>query len=79
MERITAVTDPKCAPPRCHALHDERAKRRNSQHANDALHFRPCSSALGMQLADLERARAEKAAMTPEQLAEMKRKNVRLD
>ncbi len=30
-----------------------------------------------MQLADLERARAEKASMTPEQLADMKRRNVR--
>lgn len=30
-----------------------------------------------MQLADLERARAEKAAMSPEALAEMKRRNVR--
>ena len=31
-----------------------------------------------MQLADLERARAEKAKMSPDELAEMKRKNVRL-
>ena len=31
-----------------------------------------------MQLADLERARAAKAAMTPAQLAEMKRKNSEL-
>ena len=36
------------------------------------------NSALGMQLADLERARAIKAAMTPEQLAEMKRRNSEL-
>ena len=31
-----------------------------------------------MQLADLERARAAKAAMTPEERAEQKRKNVEL-
>ena len=31
-----------------------------------------------MQLADLERARAEKAAMSPEQRAEMARKNAEL-
>jgi hypothetical protein len=31
-----------------------------------------------MQLADLERARAEKAAMSPSELAEMKRKNSEL-
>jgi len=44
----------------------------------DQHQVRPFREAPQVDVADLERARAVKAAMTPEQLAEMKRKNSEL-